>query len=73
MSDREFRYRISEHVSYVRNKVQSIATGYHFNLPDMKFTIIEQVRNIMEHYRREGEKFFIIKFNTFYDGIMRTI
>ena len=78
ISDREFRLRIYEHLGYVRNKVRSIATGHHFNLPghsidDMKFSIIEQVKTRDELYRREREKFFIRKFNTYHDGINRTV
>ena len=52
------------------------ATGHHFNLPshslsDLSVTIIEQVKKNDENYRREREKYFIRKFNTFYSGMNR--
>lgn len=65
-------------MGYITNQVISRATGAHFNLPghslaDLKFTILEQVRYNDEEYRREREKYFINKFNTFYHGINREI
>ena len=58
----------------MRNKVESRATGQHFNLPghsmhNMKFTVIEKVKSDDPLYGREREKLMIRKFNSFYSGI----
>ena len=52
------------------------ATGLHFNTPghsldNMKFIIIEKSKETNENYRKEREKFFIQKFNTFKNGLNR--
>ena len=75
---RIIEFRIADHRGYITNQVISRATGAHFNLPghslaDLKFTILEQVRYNDEEYRREREKYFINKFDTFYHGINREI
>ena len=54
------------------------ATGEHFNLPghnisNMKVTIVERVKKNDDQYRKEREKYFINKFNTFYRGINRQL
>ena len=73
-TERCFRERIYEHIKYARNKNLSYATGEHFNLPghswqNMKFTVIKKVKENNVIYRQEREKFFIRKFNTFYNGL----
>ena len=37
----------------------------------MKFTVIEKVKQKDTIYRQEREKYHIMKFNTFYDGMNR--
>ena len=53
-------------------------TREHFNLPghnisNMKVTIVERVKKNDDQYRKEREKYFINKFNTFYRGINRQL
>ena len=50
------------------------ATGEHFNMPGhditcMKVSIIEKVRKLCVQYRKEREKYFIRKFNSYYKGM----
>ena len=47
------------------------ATGHHFNLPEHSVTDM-RVMAIMEIYRKEMEKEFIAKFNTFRRGREKT-
>ena len=73
---RNIRYRLAEHRGYVINNQTDKTTGAHFNLPghsvaNLKMTVIEQVKKQTDAYRQEREKFFINKFNTFYDGLNR--
>ena len=73
-TNREVKERIKEHIGYAKNNKTLYATGEHFNLPghtyqNMKFTIVEKVKKQDIIYRQEREKYFIQKFNTFYDGI----
>ena len=75
-SKRPIRNRIADHRGYIVNKNLDKATGAHFNLPGhslhhMKFTILEQVKQNDESYRREREKYLINKFNTFHKGLNR--
>ena len=54
----------------------SKATGAHFNekghgLQHMKVTIIEKVKKMEETYKKEIERFFIQKFNTYNMGMNR--
>ena len=47
-SKRSLKHRIGEHKGYVRSKIMTKETGYHFNLPghdlsQMKVTILEKV------------------------------
>ena len=51
-----------------------MATGEHFNLPghtlsDLRITILEKVRSNDDMYRKERERYFIQKFNTYYKGL----
>ena len=73
---RQFKYRIADHKGYVKNQVTSQPIGAHFNLPGhclahMQTTVLEQVKYRDETYRIEREKYFINKFNTFYNGLNR--
>ena len=73
-SGRSLRQRFLNHKGYVENQTRSQATGLHFNLPghsknNLTITIIEQVRKVDPCYRKEREKFFINKFNTFHKCI----
>ena len=73
---RQFKYRIADHKGYVKNQVTSQPIGAHFNLPGhclahMQVTVLEQVKYRDETYRIEREKYFINKFNTFYNGLNR--
>ena len=57
-----------------RNKTINKTTGNHFNLPghsfnNIRFTVIEKIKSNDKVYRKEKEKQFMNKFNTYYDGI----
>ena len=63
-SGRQLKYRLSDHRGYISNQVVSKATGAHFNLPghslaNLKATVIEQVLNSEEDYRKEREHFLL--------------
>ena len=73
-SGRPLRYRLAEHRGYVVNNLTHKPTGAHFNLPghslsDLKIIIIEQVKIQDSQYRKEREKYFINKFNTYHEGM----
>jgi hypothetical protein len=73
---RQLKSRIAEHKGYIAQQVSSRATGHHWNLPghslaDLKVTILEQSKSKEEDYRKEREKFFIRKFDTYNKGINR--
>ena len=73
-TDREIKERISEHKGYIYNDKFTQAVGEHFNLPGhdlskMTFTVLEKVKKLDTQYRKQREKYFIKKFNTFYRGI----
>jgi hypothetical protein len=75
-SKRSIKYRIADHRGYVVNKHVDKATGAHFNLPGhslnhMKFTILEQVKVNSDMYRKERERYFINKFDTYNRGLNR--
>ena len=75
---RQLKYRIADHKSYIKSENIEQATGEHFNLPghsisNMKVTIVERVKKNDDQYRKEREKYFINKFNTFYRGINRQL
>ena len=68
--------RLSDHRGYISNQVISQATGAHFNLPghslaNLTITILEIVKNNDDEYRKQREKYFIRKFNTYYEGLNR--
>ena len=72
---RILKFRLAEHRGYVNNNVDT-ATGEHFNLPghtlsDLRITILEKVRSNDDMYRKERERYFIRKFNTYYKGLNR--
>ena len=73
---RQLKFRLDEHRGYIINQVTSKATGAHWNLPghslaDLKVTILEQTNTKDEDYRKEREKYFIRRFDTFNRGINR--
>ena len=73
---RILKFRLADHRGYVNNQDLSTATGEHFNSPghslaDMSITILERVRQKDDLYRKEREKYFIRRFNTFYGGLNR--
>ena len=70
------KFRFAEHCEYVTTQDETQATGAHFTSPghsvsDMSILILEQVRSSDDVYRREREKYFIRKFNTYYKGLKR--
>ena len=73
---RIMKFRFAEHRGYVNNCDESQPTGQHFNsqghsIADMSVLILEQVRSSDPLYRKEREKYFIRKFNTYYNGMNR--
>ena len=73
-SKRALKFRLAEHRGYISNKVLSQPTGAHFNLPghslaNLNITILEQVKQNNEQYRKERESYFIRRFNTYYNGM----
>ena len=73
---RIIKFRFAEHRGYV-NYNYDTATGEHFNEPghslsDMTLTVLERVKSSDDMYRKEREKYFIRKFNTYYKGLKRT-
>ena len=71
---RQLKHRLADHRGYIFNQVISRATGAHFNLPghslaQLQVTILEQTKYNDEEYRKEREKYFIRKFDTYNDGI----
>ena len=73
---RPLKDRLADHRGYISNQVTSKATGHHWNLPghslaDLKVTVLEQCKSSAEDYRKEREKFFIRRFDTYNNGINR--
>ena len=73
-SKRSLRNRLADHRGYVVNHHVDTATGGHFTLPghsvsNMTVTILEQAKINTDSYRKEREKYFINKLNTYYDGL----
>ena len=73
---RMMKARLSDHRGYINNQVIAVTTGDHFNLPghslaDLQLIILEQAKKEDETYKKEREKYFINKFNTFYGGMNR--
>ena len=70
----QLKFRIADHKKYIRNENTEQATGAHFNLPghsmsNLKVTMIERMKKEDDQYRKECEKYYINKFDTFYKGI----
>ena len=73
---RILKFRLADHRGYINNQDYTTATGEHFNSPghslsDLSITILERVKMKDDLCRREREKYFIRKFNTFYRGLNR--
>ena len=73
-SERTLQDRFSEHKGYAENCKTSKSTGEHFSqqghrVSDMKVTIIEKIFNPDQAFRKEREKFYIMKMNTKYKGL----
>ena len=71
---RPLKYRLADHRGYVFNKKTNQATGAHFTSPghslaDLQVTILEQVKKRDDCYRKEREKYFIMKLNTMHSGL----
>ena len=67
---RLLNFRLAEQIGYINNKIESQATGSHFNLPghslaNFTFTILEQVQINSEEYRMQRESYYLRKLNTF--------
>ena len=78
LTGRMLKHRLADHRGYISIKVVSRATGAHWNLPghslaDLRVIILEQTKTSCEDYRKEREKYFIRKFDTFNDGINREV
>jgi hypothetical protein len=76
-TDRSLQERFSDHKGYVNNHKLTQATGHHFNLPghsvsDMRVMAIVKIYERGAAYRKEMEKEFIGKFNSFRRGINRS-
>ena len=74
---RWLRKRLADHRGNVRDGLDT-ATGAHFNstghsLSNMKITILEQVRKQDDLYRKERERYFIQKFDTYNNGLNRQV
>ena len=75
-TSRIIKFRLADHRGYVNTQDLTKATGEHFNSPghslsDLSITVLEKVRSDDDLYRKEREKYFIRKFNTFYKGLNR--
>ena len=75
---RSLKERLSDHRGYINNKKIEYITGHHFNLPghdlsNLKITILEKQKTEDDLYRKERERYFINKFNTFHKGMNRQI
>ena len=75
-TDRKLKTRILEHKRYITNNIINKTTGYHFNLSvnnisNFTVTILEKVEKYDEQYRKQREKYFIKKLNTYYKGLNR--
>ena len=69
--------RIGQHMKNIRKKGFNQTTGHHFNSPghsvsDMEFTVLEQSESWDLVYRKDREKYQILKFNSYYRGLNRT-
>ena len=73
-SERTLQERFSEHKGYAQNNKSNKSTGEHFSqrghrISDMKVTIIEKMFNSDPAFRKEREKFYIMKMNSKYKGL----
>ena len=73
-SERALKSRLADHRGYVMNDRHDTATGAHFSKPGhdlshLSITVLEKVKNNEATYRKEREKYFINKFNTYYKGM----
>ena len=71
---KQFKHRLGDHRGYINNQVLSEPIGAHFNQPghclaNMKAIVLEQVKSNDKSYRLEREKYFMNKFNTYYEGL----
>ena len=69
-SERSIKDRVSQHISYIRTKNRTQATGENFNLPghrlhDMEAIGLEIAWKKDTLYRKERESYLKRKFNTF--------
>ena len=76
-SERSLKNRIPEHITYIRTKNRSQATGLNFKLPghslhDMEVRGLEISNSRDNLYRMERESYIIRKFYTFHKGINGT-
>ena len=63
-----------EHKGYVINEKINKTTGEHYNskghkVSDMRVTILEKIFSLDTAFRKEREKFHIMKMNTRYKGL----
>ena len=75
-SERTLQERFSEHRGYVVNEKVNKTTGEHYNskghkVSDMQITILEKIFSSDTAFRKEREKFHIMKMNTRYKGLNR--
>ena len=75
---RSLKQRLSDHRAYVTNQNMETATGLHFNKPghnlsNLKIIVIEKQKTEDDNYRKEREKYFINKLNTFYKGLNKQV
>jgi hypothetical protein len=73
---RILKFRLADQRGYINNLDESLATGKHVNSPGhslsvLSIVILEKVRSSDDMYRKEREKYFIRKFNTYYKGLNR--
>jgi hypothetical protein len=65
---------LADNRGYITNQDLTTPIGQHFNSPghslsDFSITIFENIRSQDHLYRKEREKYFMRKFNTFYRGV----
>ena len=75
---RILRAQLSDHRGYISNQVIRATRGVHFNLPghsltNLKVMILEKVKKHDEMYRKQGEEYFMNKFNTYYEDINKEV
>ena len=73
---RMLTFRLADHGGYINNQDETQATEKHFispgqSLADLSIIVLEKVKKSDDLYRKEREKYFIRKFNTFYRGLNR--